>query len=205
MQPGVGVVGCQMEYVGTAGRSVGALSGEPTEGRRQDIADARFNPFAASSMVAHAELLRSLGGFDADLVRWAGPVDDLDLLSRVVRSGREVVTVPLVLGRYRVHPKAASAKEFFRMQRASRFLNARVLAQKAGRDLSWEEYLAFHPVPWRHRVRDRGHYYYRAAGMNLVNDRHFHGALYLVGAVALTPKYTALRLLQQKGWRGFAN
>ena len=196
--PTVGVVGCHLAYVGPSGRMFGALSGEPTDGRQQDIANARFMPFAPSAMVMRAELLRELGGFDEDICRRIGPAEDFDFLSRVARRGFGVVLVPQVLGRYRIHLGAASFNRFFAMQEATRFLQARIEAERNGHTMTWDDYQARRrPRRWT-RWRDRGRFAYRLAGMHYAEDDRRNALRYLLEAVALSPVYTARRLSRQR-------
>jgi glycosyltransferase involved in cell wall biosynthesis len=198
LDPVVGVTGCHLQYMGPSGRVIRALSGEATEGRQQDIAEARFMPFAPSAMVMRTQLFRDVGGFDVDLCRRAGPIEDFDLLSRVARSGRQIVLVPQVLGQYRVHLGAASFNRFFAMQEATRFLQARVEAERGGQVLSWDEFVAGRRRARWIRWRDRGRFSYRLAGMHFAENDRKRASWYLMEAAIRSPWYTARRLNRQR-------
>ena len=195
---GAGAVGTMMQYMGGDGRPVEGYFGESTERRQEDIAAGRFFPFARSSTIVPTELFRAVGGFDVEFDQRVGPADDLEFLCRLAQRGERVELLPQVLGRTRVHPGATSARRFFPMQDALRFLVARTEARRAGGDLDVDEFRRAHRTSLRCRVQDRGHYCYRNAGMYFaVGDRR-NAAPYLAGALALTPLYTVRRLHRQR-------
>jgi glycosyltransferase involved in cell wall biosynthesis len=204
LDPAVGVVGCPLQYMGPSGRAIGIVTGEPTEGRQDDIADARFMPFAPSSMVMRTQLYHELGGFDEDFCRRAGPIEDIELISRVARSGRQVLLVPQVLGRYRVHLGATSFERFFTMQQALRYLRARVEAERDGRVLSWDEFVAGRRLVRWAKWQDRGRFSYRLAGMHFAEDDRRRALRYLLEAAIRSPWYTARRLSRQGRSTGLA-
>jgi glycosyltransferase involved in cell wall biosynthesis len=193
----VAAVGCLMEYVSTAGRVLG-VSGEQAHARQHDIAAARFMPFGASSLVTWTHLVRELGGFDEQLAELVpGLVDDLDLVSRLAGRG-SVVTVPEVLGRYRIHSGSASARHYFSQRQGIRYLAARVEARREGRDLSWEQFIGAYPPTLRERRADLVAYCYRTAGLHVANKKTVSGIGYLTAAGILGPRYTIPRLLRQR-------
>jgi glycosyltransferase involved in cell wall biosynthesis len=193
-----GAVGTLMQYMGPDSRPIDAFFGEPTEGRQQDIAAARFMPFPRSSMIMRADLFHELGGFDVLVDQHVGPVDDLEFLARLVQHGERVELLPRVLGRTRVHPGATSARRFFVMQDATRFLVARAEARAHGDDLDWAEFQALRPVGRRERLQDRGHFWYRNAGMYYAAGDRWNAARFLAGAAVLTPLYSVRRLRRQR-------
>ncbi len=192
------LVGTMTQYMGDDGTMIGGYFGESTEGRQEDIAAARFLPFPRSSVIMRTELFRSLGGFDVDVDQRVGPVDDLEFFSRVAQHGETLELLPEVLGHTRVHPTATTANRFFEMQEATRFLVARAEARAAGGDLAWDDFRRSHRTSLRCRVQDRGHFYYRNAGMCFAVGDRLNAARYLAGAAVLTPVYAARRLRRQR-------
>jgi GT2 family glycosyltransferase len=195
---GAGLVGTMTQYMGDDGTPIGGYFGESTEGRQGDIAAARFLPFPRSSVVMRTELFRALGGFDVEVDQQVGPVDDLEFFSRVAQHGETLELIPEVLGRTRVHPTATTARRFFVMQEATRFLVARAEARAAGGDLAWDDFHRSHRPGIRCRMQDRGHYYYRNAGMHYAAGDRLTAVRYLAGAAVLTPVYSARRLRRQR-------
>jgi glycosyltransferase involved in cell wall biosynthesis len=193
---GRAMVGSQMRYVDAQGRPLG-VAGEPTEGRDADIAAATFVPFPLSSAVAWRRDLRAVGGFDESLVRTVAPVDDLDLMSRLAGLGR-FVTLPEILGLYRIHGSSGTVEKFFAMQTGSEFVQARVRARAAGSELTWEEFRAGYRRTLNRRRAEYARYLYRGAGVSIAGDQRARGAAYLAGAATLGPKYTLRRLRTQR-------
>jgi glycosyltransferase involved in cell wall biosynthesis len=195
-QSDVGLVGSFMTYLGERG-ATRAVAGEKAEDQRERIAAARLMPFPLSSVIARTVLVRSLGGFDAGLARVA-QVEDLDLVSRIAQVCR-VVTLTRPLGYYRVHSGAASFRTFYDMRRGTRFLQARVAAQKAGETLTWEQWSSMSSESPAVRRKDRAKFLYRAAGFRIVSGHRARGFTYLLAAAALAPKYVFPRLRRQLG------
>lgn len=195
---GVGVVGSRMTYLGPNGPT-GATAGEESDQER--IAAAKLMPFPPSSMIAQVNALETAGGFDAELVRTVGPVDDLDLLSRVARTHR-IVTAPESLGFYRIHADAGSFARFYDMQLGTRFLQARIEARAQGRALTWEEWSSQVADGRSVRRLERAKYLYRAAGFRLVSGQRVRGGGTLAVAAALAPGYVVPRLARQFGLFG---
>jgi len=198
LRSGAGVVGTMTQYMGDDGHPIEWYSGESPEGRHDDIAGARFLPFPRSSAVMRIELFRAMGGFDAETQQRVHFADDLDFFSTVAQHGERLELLPDVLGRTRVHPNSVTAQGFFAAQQARRFLIARSEARAAGGDLDWDTYRRHHPAGFRWRVRDRGHFYYRNAGVHFAAGDRLSAAGYLAGAAVLTPIYTVRRLRRQR-------
>jgi glycosyltransferase involved in cell wall biosynthesis len=190
-------VGCLMEYVSTRGAVLG-ISGESAQGRQEDIIGARFMPFALSSLLTRTELVRELGAFDERLGETIpGQVEDLDLVSRLACHGA-VITVPEVLGRYRVHAGGASARYYFSQRLGARYLEARVKAREHGRELDWNAFRSEHPPTLRQKLSDLVGYCYRTAGLRLADGRIASGSFFLASAGVLGPRYTLKRLVRQR-------
>lgn len=194
-RPGIGVVGSFMTYMTDHG-PVRATAGEKADHQRERVAAARLMPFPPSAMVVRAALVRSVGGFDEELARVVGPVDDLDMISRLARVS-DVVTVARPLGYYRLHRNASSFVNFQKVQRGTRFLQARRAAERAGGVLTWEQWSSATRDGWSVRRRDRANLLYRSAGFELVAGGRARGAVLLVAAAALAPGYVGGRLRRQ--------
>ena len=192
----IGAVGSLLQYLGDDG-PIDAVSGEIADNQRERIAAAKLMPFAPSSMIVTMAVIREIGGFDEALFPFAGPVDDLDFLSRVATVSR-VVTVAEPLGYYRVHSGASSFTHFFQVQDGTRFLQARRLALTKGKDLKWEEWLESSRPSFRVRQKDRARFLFRVAGMHFTNGKKMQFLSALAGASILDPKYTLQRVLRQR-------
>jgi glycosyltransferase involved in cell wall biosynthesis len=190
------MVGCRLRYVNADGRPLG-VSGEPTEGRGGDIAAAAFVPFPLTAAVAWTDEIRAVGGFDEGLVQAVAPVDDLDLMSRLAARG-DIVTLPDILGHYRIHGESGTVEKFFAMQTGTEFLKARARARAAGSDLSWEAFAASYRRSLGRRRAEYARYFYRTGGLAIAGGRRRAGAGYLAAAATLGPKYTARRLRRQR-------
>jgi glycosyltransferase involved in cell wall biosynthesis len=193
--PTIGIAGSLMSYVGSSGRKLGT-SGELADHQQDRIAAARLMPFAPSSIVARTELLRSLGGFDAELARTVAPIDDLDLVSRVAQTHR-IVTVPETLGTYRVHAEAGSFAKFYEMQRGTRFLQARIAARQRGADLTWQDWSSTTVDSKAVQRREKARFHYRRAGFGIASGQPVRGLIDLAVATGLAPNYTLPRLRRQ--------
>lgn len=189
--PDVGVVGSFMTYLGAKG-PMRATAGEMADGQRDRIARAKLMPFPPSSMIIRRSVFDAVGGFDEELVRRVGPIDDLDLLSRVAR-GYEIKTVPEPLGYYRVHSGAGTFARFSDMQRGTRFLQARIIDPS----VEWESWVARDSTSFRQRRKQRSRFLYRTAGMYMGSGNRLRGAGALLAAGLLDPAYTVPRLRRQ--------
>ncbi len=194
--PSIGAVGSYLQFLGSKG-PIQAFSGQIADDKQERIAAAGFMPFPPSTIMVSRAALDRVGGFDAELVHNAGPIEDLEFLSRVAAVLR-VVTVAEVLGYYRVHADAVSASNSLSMIRATRFLSARTLARSRGEDLLWADWQRSVKTPWRLAMRDRSRVLYRIAGMHFVDGRRLSFLTTLAGAFLLGPGITMTRLGRQR-------
>ena len=189
----IAAVGCLMEYVSSHGKALG-VSGETSRGRQRDIAGAQFMPFAGSALLVPTALVREVGGFDESLSQ----AEDLDLLSKLARHGT-VITVPEVLGRYRIHAESASARDYFGQRTSMRYLGARMQAREQGNELDWDTFRQEFPTTPRDKLGDFVGYIYRTAGLRMADGRILSGAILLAFVSLLNPRYTLRRLMRQRG------
>ena len=189
----VGAVGSFMTYLGPTDRPFGT-SGEIADERGEDIAAARFKPFAPSSTICRRKVLLDTGGFDPELSRLG--VEDLDSLARIASSYR-VLTVPRPLGYYRVHPDSVTFDRFYEMQRATEFLQDRIRDRRSGQDITWAEWTAGHPITVQNRRQWRTRFLYRRAGLYWVSERRGRGIGCMAIAALMGPRYVVPRVRRQ--------
>ncbi len=196
------VVGCLMRYENVDGDLLGVAGESIGRHDHERIAQARFVPFPISAAIFRVHLLRSLGGFDASLDVIPGLVQDLDLFARLAARGARFEQVPEVLGVYRVHPESASARHLASQRAGTRFVRARLEAQRKGEELSWEDFLTTYRPSWRQRYGDRSQTWYRQAGLHLACGRRLKAVALLSLALLANPLYTLPRLIRQRPWTG---
>ena len=190
--PGVAAVGSLMTYLGPSG-PLNATSGEIADDQQERIAAARLMPFAPSSMIIRAQALRAVGGFDQKLAADVGPVDDLDVISRIARIGR-VLTVRRSLGFYRIHAEAGTFAKFYEMQRATRYLQDRMETHQ-----TWEEWSNSNNPSASERRYDKAKFHYRSAGLLIASGRRVAGLSRLAASFFASPRYVVTRLRRQLG------
>jgi glycosyltransferase involved in cell wall biosynthesis len=156
---------------------------------------------AHSTLLARTDILRGLGGYDAELY----PCDDFDLSIRLWRAGRVVVCgAPLV--RYLVHDEGNTFSHFWDMELKTRYVLAKLRDDQ--------------PVPpfaqWRtaggkeaalgvmDRVQGLGRMYYRRAGIRIGNGRWLRGGAYLLAALLLNPRFFLRRIAHSLALRAAA-
>jgi glycosyltransferase involved in cell wall biosynthesis len=191
--PTCAVVGCLMRYVSSDGRRLG-LSGEVVDHHHQrSIARGEYFPFPLSSFLVRRQALEESGGFDESL----RGSEDIDFLARLSETG-SVACLPEVLGSYRIHPASAMARNRLSINQAARFVRRRLAARRAGKDLSWETFVASDRTSWRDWRQDWVEVCYRGAAL-WYGERHYGKALlYGVAAAFIDPRYTVRRLRRQR-------
>jgi glycosyltransferase involved in cell wall biosynthesis len=200
--PELRAVGCLMEYVSDSGGRLG-VAGVPIGPREQHlVAEGRLNPFPPSAPLFRRAALTAVGGYDETLAASVpGLVEDLDVLSKVARSG-PIWSVPTVLGAYRLHDGSASARHFFSQRDGIRYITALRSSEASGETLNWEQFRSCHRRSlWELRT-DVGAYCYRRAGLGVAGRDWSRAALYGVGSLALAPGYSVRKLLAQRPWSG---
>lgn len=200
-EPGVVVVGALMVYESFDGRNLGTAGQVVSEADRAVIAAGRLMPFPLSSALMRTDAVRRLGGFDETFD--AGEriqAEDLELMTRLVGEG-QIVTVPEVLGAYRLHSASASASDHSAQRTATRFVRARIASRRAGRDLEWDSFLRGYRPTLRQRYGDLVQTLYRGAGLHVAEGRWVRATGLLGVAGLLAPGYTIRRLRRQSNRR----
>jgi len=194
--PACGAVGSFLRYVSSSGRVLGVSGHVIGPAEHAQIARGEFYPFPAMScLVVRREVLQQAGGFDEPLGRIGS--EDLDFMARIARVA-SIETVPEVLGSYRVHPGSAMAMHGSRVSRAARFVRRRLAERDAGRELTWEAFIASEPVNWTSRRRDAVERCYRGAALRFGERRTMPALAYALGALAIDPWYTLRRVYRQR-------
>jgi glycosyltransferase involved in cell wall biosynthesis len=188
-------VGCLLHYVGPDGRVLGTAGQSISTDHQEAIAAGRLHPFQLSSVVVRRTALVRIGGFDEPLGRLGS--EDLDLVARLAAMGT-LVSLPLVLGAYRVHHNSAMSHHRARINRAARFVRARIAARRAGGELTWDDFVASERVTWSDRRQDAVERCYRRAAVWHAEGRPMRAFAYGLLAAAIGPQYTVRRLLQQR-------
>jgi glycosyltransferase involved in cell wall biosynthesis len=193
-EPAAVGIGAQMHHVGRRGEPVGITGVEVLdEAVQQEVRSAELMPFPFSTIVADREVMIDVGGFDETLRL----VQDLDFLARLATRG-SILTVAEPLGAYRVHAASASARYFHDQRETLRFVRARIAARTAGRDLTWDEYIAGRPRESRREwFDDTSRSLYRAAGALAADGRYFGASWRLGASVVMQPSYVITRMRQQ--------
>jgi len=155
-------------------------------------------PFPLSSALIRMGPIRRMGGFDEGFDRGERiQAEDLELMTRLVGEGR-IVTVPEVLGVYRVHGGSVSARDHTAQRMATRFVRARVAARRAGGDLAWETFRRGYRLSVRQRYGDAIQTLYRRAGLHAAERRWSRAATLAALSAVLAPRYTIRRLRRQR-------
>lgn len=188
--------GCLLAYVSPSGRAFGRTGISLSEANHDDIAAGRLMPFALSSLVARRAPIDGVGRFDEDLTQ----AEDIDLLSRLAGKGI-VVSIPRILGGYRVHPGSASATHLGRQRMARRFIQERRRAERSGRTISWPEFSAGYRATLNQRRADIVGSAYRRAGLFVAQGSVGRALGPAALAFLLGPKYTIERVIRQRPWR----
>lgn len=183
-------VGSKMRYISARGRTGGECGESPENSDAQErIRLARFMPFPISSVLFRTAVVRDIGGFDESLKQ----VEDLEFLSRMAARGR-ITWVPEKLGSYRVHSKSMTSIAHSEQRRLARFVMARASSRRAGKDLTWDEFIESDNSTFGQRRRDQGATWFRAAGVNAMNGDYIRAGCYMLGALILRPQFSIRRL-----------
>jgi len=187
-------VGTQMHHVGLRGTPIGITGVEELDDAGlQQVRTADLMPFPVSSLVANRKVVLDVGGFDETL-RLA---QDLEFLARLATRG-PILTVGEPLGAYRMHSESASARYYHAQRRTLRFVRARIAARAAGRELTWDEYVADRPRGSRREwFDDTSRSLYRAAGVLAADGYYFGASWRLATSVVMQPSYAIARMHRQ--------
>ena len=129
--------------------------------------------------------------------------EDLELFDRMAELG-PVLAIPEPLLLYRIHASSVTMQKFSDMRIMSRFVRARQRARLQGLpSLTFEDFLQdYNNVSARRRITrridDQAQYYYRKFAVTVAERRYFKSALYLFAAMALNPKYSVVRVWNQR-------
>ncbi|MBY6349125.1 glycosyltransferase [Rhodococcus corynebacterioides] len=195
----VGAVGSFMQYLGRSG-PIKARAGEIADHQRQRIRLGRLMPFPPSSLVLRTDLLQEIGGFNERLVTTVGPIDDLELLSRVATRAT-VKTAPSTLGFYRIHENAGSFKSFSDMHVGTKFLQESIAEFGEVRISHWDSWRTKNTPSWADLRRQRARFEYRSSGLAAADGSRPEAVRRLALAFMLDPRYTVPRLARQLGSR----
>jgi glycosyltransferase involved in cell wall biosynthesis len=188
-------VGGYMRYVSSGGRVLGRAGEQVGEAEQARIERGALAPFPTSSFVVRREAFEAVGGFDESFGELGS--EDLDLFARLALVGR-IGTLPRELGSYRVHPTSMMARDRLRINAAGRFVQQRLAARAAGRDLTLEEFWRGYRPGWRERRQDRVEVLYRSAALWYAERRPLRAVGYGILALLAAPTYTVPRLIRQR-------
>jgi glycosyltransferase involved in cell wall biosynthesis len=194
--PRIEVVGHLMRYQSIDSDRVLGISGEAIdESKMHRIREGRLVPFPLSSALFRVASVRAAGGFDEQLPA----AQELDLYARVAHIGN-FVTVPEVLGVYRLHGDSISAKRFSTQRKMARFVRARLLARSQGQDLTLRDFESDYRPTFGQRYDDLVHELYRNCALTVSQQKWLRAIFYGVGALILGPRYSVKRIVTQR-WR----
>jgi hypothetical protein len=148
------------------------------------------------SVLLHRPTVQAVGGYDPAF----GAVADTELWSRVA-DAHQMLTVPEVLVRYRVHGASMSFARFFEQRRYLRWTQRRQTARRSGQpESSLDEHLAWEHGPlglrWaNHAWIDRAALLLRRTRVAAMNGWRARATLFIVATGALTPRSTVRRMV----------
>lgn len=193
--------GCFMSYLTPTGRSFGRTGISIDAQSLSLVAAGKLMPFPMSSILFKRDVIEAESGFDPELdIHIPGQVEDIDLLSRIARK-HSVIACNEILGGYRLHPQAASARSLASQRLGVRFIEARRHAEAQGKTLTWEEFLATYRPTLRRRRLDIAATKYRQAGLFAVERRYLRAIASFAASAAVAPGYAIPRLVKQAPWR----
>ncbi len=196
----VGLVGALMYYCDERGRifgRTGVLLDHDNDLER--IRTARLMPFPISSVMCRRSLLEDIGGFDEELRKIVGQVEDLDFMARAARRSL-IACIPEKLGCYRLHSGSASARHFFSQRIGTRFVRERLKADQQGQSLTWEDFRDQYRVALREWLDDWAAYSFRVAGLNWTMGKWFSAGCWMLMSLLSNPVYALKRLLEKRPW-----
>jgi glycosyltransferase involved in cell wall biosynthesis len=191
-------VGSFMRYISARGRVLGRAGERVGEAEQARIARGALAPFPTSSLVVRRDAFEAVGGFDESFGALGS--EDLDLFARLAQRGR-VACVPEVLGSYRVHPASMMARDRLRINAAGRFVQQRLAARLAGRELTLDEFWRSYRPRWRERRQDLVEVCYRSAALWYAEQRPTRAVSFGLLALLVDPLYTVRRLRRQRSGR----
>jgi GT2 family glycosyltransferase len=194
--PDVVAVGALFRF--RIGDRVRGVRGEMMTAEKHDrVRQARLMPLTFSSLVVRCDVLDRVGLLDEELQYG----EDLEFLARLAQVG-DIVVLDAVLGEYRVHAGGLSRTNQIHNEEWVRFVEARTAARANGSDLSWAEFeLVDSTGDLRARRRLAAARDYQNAGSLFASSAFFEAAVTLLRAFVRDPRYTALKLTQQRLWR----
>lgn len=197
---GAVAVGGRARYLSADGRTTRGVTRQVAVPLDQAaVLAGRLTPWPPSAALVKTSAALSVGGFDADLGRYAGFPEDLDFWARLGRLGPlELVDVVVLL--YRVHEQSISALRAQELMQGERYVQYSIRARDEGRPVvTYPEFIAGAPPLDRRRI---ARMHYRRAGESLVNGRWTAAAGNLATAFVHSPAYVVRRLVQQRRSHG---
>lgn len=195
-RPDLAAVGCFMRYVSSDGTLLGQTGQAVTLTDLRRVTRGELFPFQMSSLLARRSVFESIGGFD-DVFRHQGS-EDLDLYVRIAQTA-PIDCLPRALGSYRIHRDSTMSRHQREAIQAARFVKARTALRSRGEDLTWDEFLKIDRPTFSRRRKDLRAVLYRTAALCHAERSRFRALGYLALAFMVSPMYTTLRLLRQKG------
>lgn len=182
MTPGVAIVGCRMRYMGRTGRVRGRTPFGPlSPAQAQDVRRGFYSPSVPSSLLVRT----------ADAVRVRFPLDfmpsDLGFVRDLANEG-DFLVIDEPLGDYRLHAGASSMDLYVRARLAAGYFDA---CEKAGGDLSFEEYERTRSVTFAERRKYAAGLWGRRAATYLLGEQYVRAAGSGLVAAAWAPLATA--------------
>jgi glycosyltransferase involved in cell wall biosynthesis len=160
-----------------------------------DYQSSLYGCIVHSTICFRREVFLGLGGYRPAMY----PVDDYDLLLRLEENYKTaVINKPLI--KYRIHGKAGTFKTFHDMELKTRYVSAMAGLRRANEpEISLTEFSKTldQASPWElfHRnVNGRGKLMFRKAGLMIGEGQRLGGAMNLLGACLLAPRFAVGRL-----------
>jgi glycosyltransferase involved in cell wall biosynthesis len=194
--PEVILWGTYLKQINAEGKPIGFIKFGPTSVEAFNSIDRTEHAFVllTSTALFRKETFLKSGGFDSRLTA----AQDTELWDRMLQHGPAIIIPePLVL--YRYHGQSISAKRFFDQRVYMEFVKERLLAQRNGKTLELEAFIAEYKSASRlkrlyRNTRILGRYHYRNVGVFVSEGRRFTAFISLLASLVLTPKFATARI-----------
>jgi glycosyltransferase involved in cell wall biosynthesis len=194
--PDIKAIGHAMRYISVKGRKIGYLEGRPiTREEMLEFREKATPPWlapSASAFIAEREVLMKAGGFKED---WRNGTEDMDLYSRLLQQGHDMISLKEPLGNYRLRKDSLVGTNRMCRGFVSSCIRENVLRKRRGeRELSLEEYMdaVVNKLPTLEKLNKMrialGYFYRRKTGESWLNGAPVKAAIFGIIALLLDPK-----------------
>lgn len=150
-------------------------------------------------VVFRKNIIKELGGYRGKF--W--PAEDIDLWNRVVEEGYDIITLQIILMKYRIHNSSSITSKFIESRKKFEWVRETMWCRRKGEiEPTWDEYLEklnnqtfIKKINWKRKTYAK--HYYRAGGFDFAKKNYGIFICHLIAAFILQPIYVLNKINKQ--------